>query len=390
MWKDWINKVDISASTDGVTYMPAEGLQNLDFYKKWGRQTIVPAKPFPARFLRLRYHNGGESLPLHFRSLAALYVYDGAGDGTIAIPTVGKEIATEKIAVQVPPRSFRLVPLKPVPSLGPDAYLLGIAAESGELRVIAISDYFVMPSAGLKLRPESRFGINVGSAANVPLLARAGFEWVRFENMKWRFYNQGPDDFRFDGTVPPWNVPFDEYYKAFQEAGLSILPYIFQTPAWASTAPAGTEKNVGGYPPKDPADYGKAVFQAAARYGSAKVPNDLLLTADKLSGQNRISTYELWNEQNLSAPAYGFFVGPLSAYYHLFRIGAEAAKNADPCARVTNGGWGGLSMEWIDTMRTFHYPDGKTPLDFTDVLNVHFYSGKDDPETSTKDPNAFR
>ena len=118
--------------------------------------------------------------------------------------------------------------------------------------------------------------------------------------------------------------------------------------------------------------------------------NDQLLTADKLSGQNRISTYELWNEQNLSAPAYGFFVGPLSAYYPLFRIGAEAAKKADPGVRVTNGGWGGLSMEWIDTMRTFHYPDGKTPLDFTDVLNVHFYSGRDDPETSTKDPNAFR
>ena len=393
-WKagdaNWINKVDVFASADGVTYTPAEGFQNLDFYKKWGRQTVVPAKPFPARFLRLRYHNRGESLPLHFRTLAALYVYDGAGDEPIAIPAVGKEIATENIAVQVPPRSFRLVPLKPIPSLGPDAYLLGIAAEEAGLRVIAISDYFVMPSAGFKLRPESRFGINVGSTAHVPLLSRAGFGWVRFENMKWRFYNPGPDDFRFDGTVAPWNVPFDEYYKTFQEAGVSILPYIFQTPDWASTAPAGTEKNVGGYPPKDLADYGKAVFQAVARYGSAKVPNDQLLTADKLSGTGRIATYELWNEQNLSAPAYGFFVGPLSAYYQLFRIGAEGAKKADPGARITNGGWAGLSMEWIDTMRTFHYPDGKTPLDFTDVLNVHFYTGRDDPETATKDPNAFR
>jgi len=222
------------------------------------------------------------------------------------------------------------------------------------------------------------------------MLARVGFGWARFENMKWRFFNPGPDDFRFDGTVAPWNVPFDEYYKTFQDAGLSILPYIFQTPDWASTAPAGTEKNVGGYPPKDPADYGKAIFQGVARYGSAKVPDDQLLTRDRLSGLGRITTYELWNEQNLSNPKWGFFVGPLSDYYTLFRIGAEAAKKADPAASVTNGGWAGLSMEWIDTMRTFHYPDGKTPLDFTDVLNVHFYTGKSDPETSTKDPNAFR
>jgi hypothetical protein len=387
---NWINRIDISASGDGKTYTPVEGFQNLDFYKKWGPQSLAVGKPFPARFLRLRYHNGGESLPLHFRSLAALFVYDGVADETPVIPTVGKEISAEPLQARVPPKDFKLFAFKKTPPLGPDAYLFGISVEAGGLREIAIADYFVMPAADIKLRPESRFGINVGSASNIPLLARAGFGWVRFENMKWRFYNPAPDDFRFDGSVEPWLVPFDEYYKAFQEAGMSILPYIFQTPDWAGTAPAGTEKNVGGYPPKDPADYGKAIFQAVARYGSAKVADDRLLTTDRLSGLNRIHTYELWNEQNLSNPGYGFFVGPLSAYYSVFRAGAEAAKRADPAARVTNGGWAGLSMEWIDTMRTFQYPDGKGPLDFTDVLNVHFYAGRSDPEFSTKDPNASR
>jgi hypothetical protein len=74
----------------------------------------------------------------------------------------------------------------------------------------------------------------------------------------------------------------------------------------------------------------------------------------------------------------------------VFRAGAEGAKRADPKAQVTNGGWAGLSMDWIDQMRTYRYADGKNPLDFTDILNVHFYSGKQEPELCTSDPNVYR
>ncbi len=387
---NWINKLDISASDDGKTYTPVDALQNLDLYRKWRRQSLVLDRPFPARFLRLRYHNGGETLPPHFRTLATLLVFDGSEGENLGIPAVGKEISNESLTVQVPPKSFSLVAFKPTPPVGTDAYLFGVATETGGLKKAMLADYFVMPSSIIKPAPSSRFGINVSVTSHIPVLARAGFGWVRFENMKWCFYNPAPDDFRFDGTVAPWYVPFDEYYKIFHESGLSILPYIFRAPAWASTAPEGTEKNVGSYPPKDPADYGKAIFQAVARYASAKVPQDELRTPDKVSALNRINTYELWNEPNLSAPGWGFFVGPLTEFYPVFRAGAEAAKKADPKAIVANGGWAGLSMEWVDTMRTFKYPDGKTPLDFTDVMNVHFYSGKSDPEYSTKDPNAFR
>jgi len=34
------------------------------------------------------------------------------------------------------------------------------------------------------------------------------------------------------------------------------------------------------------------------------------------------------------------------------------------------------------------YPDGKCPLDFVEVINVHFYSGQEPPETCTTDGNA--
>ncbi len=387
---NWVNKMDVSVSDDGATFTPVESLQNVELYKKWGDQTKDLPQPASGRYVRVRYHNSGENLLQNFRSLSALYLFDGVADESREIPAVGTEVFAESQEAQVPAKSFQVATFKPTKPLGPDAYLLAVEVESAGNTELTLSDYFVMPKEDIKLRPESRFGINVGKASNVPLLARAGFGWVRFENMKWRFYNPNPGDFRFDGTVQPWMIPFDDYYTTFREAGMSILPYIFQTPDWASSAPEGTEKNVGGYPPKDPNDYAKAIFQAVARFGSSKVPEDELLTSDRLSGLNLVNTYELWNEQNLNAPAWGFFVGPLSEYYPMFRLAAEQAKKADPNALVTNGGWAGLSMEWVDTMRTFKYPDGKTPLDFTDVLNVHFYSGKDDPEYTTKDPNAFR
>ena len=42
----------------------------------------------------------------------------------------------------------------------------------------------------------------------------------------------------------------------------------------------------------------------------------------------------------------------------------------------------------VEPLRTFQYPDGKRPLDFVDVINVHFYSGQEPPETCKTDGNA--
>lgn len=387
---NWLNKLDVHASADGSSWTPVKELQNLDIHKEWGRRDVDVREPFPARYIRLRHHNEGQPLSPFFRSFSSLSVHDGTGDEEIAIPTVGKPVTADTVMVEIPPRDFRIIHPPASPPLGPDAYYAGILAEDGDMRKTAAADYFVMPPEPVSPSPESRFGINVSNPAFIPPLARAGFGWVRFENLKWRFFNPAPGDFRFDGSVAPWKVPMDDYFRRYQEAGMSILPYIFETPEWAVEAPAGIQKNRRAYPPRDTADYARAIHQAVARYASEAAPADKLLTPDKLTALGRIHTYELWNEPNLSDPGWGFFAAPLDRYYPLFRAGAEAAKQADPTIRVTNGGWAGLSMEWIDTMRTFRYPDGKSPIDFTDVLNVHFYAGKDDPEHATKDPNAFR
>jgi hypothetical protein len=387
---NWVRLVDVQASSDGKTFSPIPGLTDLKLEGEWQPLTFRPDQPTQARYIRIRHHQGGEPLPGYFRTLAFLNVYDGADDETITIPETGKVVDTQTIKATIPPQQFAVVEGTASPALESNAYLFAVSRKQGELTQITLQDYFVMPSGEVTIRPESRFGINVSVVKYIPELTRAGFGWVRFENMKWEFYNPAPGDFRFDGTVAPWNVPMDDYFKTFHAAGMSILPYIFQTPKWASTKPDIENNRYRAYPPKDNADYGKAIFEAVARYGDREVSASQLESKDKKTGLNLIQTYELWNEPNLNAESWGFFVGTLDEYYPLFRAGAEGAKRANPNAVVTNGAWAGLSMEWVDTMRTFKYPDGKTPLDFTDVLNIHYYTGKQEPELATDDPNAKR
>ncbi|WP_309397942.1 GH39 family glycosyl hydrolase [Cerasicoccus maritimus] len=387
---NWIRKIDIETSVDGKNFEPVAGLQGIDLQKSWGYVEVKADAPFKARLLRIRHHDGDQELPGFFRSLASIHVYDGAEDEVIGAPQVGDTVFQETLSVEVPARSFQLVEFSPSEGLGSNAYQYALSYQNDGLTYVKNKDYFVMPEGEVAIRPDSRFGINVNSPRYVPEIKRLGFGWVRFENLKWPFYNPAPKDFRFDGSVAPWNVPMDEYFAAFNEAGLSILPYIFETPKWATSAGPDIKKNRKRYPPIDYADYGEAIYQAVARYGQAEADVESLYTNDKRTGLNYMQAFEIWNEPNLTAPSWGFFIGTLEEFYELFRVGAEAVKKADSQALRVNGGWAGITMDWIDTMQSFTYEDGKTPLDFTDVLSVHYYTGKQDPETATRDPNANR
>ena len=57
---------------------------------------------------------------------------------------------------------------------------------------------------------------------------------------------------------------------------------------------------------------------------------------------------------------------------------------------MANGGFAGVELDTIDTLRSFKYPDGKSPLDFTDVLSAHFYTGLTLPERAKVNPNIDR
>ncbi len=293
--------------------------------------------------------------------------------------------------VTVPPGSTVKVPVSGSLDLPTGAYVAGFRISSPEMTRLLYKNYFIMPGELENVTEHSRFGVNGSDISYAGYHQRMGLGWVRFENLKWAFISPEKDRFAFDGSVGPWHVQQDRIIKEYTEKhNLNYLPYVFQTPHWSTTAPAG-HNNSPGFPPEDFSDYGTAIFQIVARYGSKTHPADRLMTADKVSGMDLLRVIELWNEPNLNAEAWGPWVGSIEDFFEIFRIGAEAAKKADPDILVTSCGWAGIHLEDnIGQMSTYSYSDGKRPVDFTDILNVHYYSGRADPEIATLDPNVKR
>lgn len=387
---NWVWKVDVDGSLDGKSYAPLPGLTGFELYKKWGQQTMPLASPTAARFLRLRYHHDGEVTDV-IRMPAELGVYDGAADESWTLPSVGEKLLQQSRTESVPARDFASLPItmpKPLPT---GAYLIAVRAKAGSETAVAYRHVLALPPAFQRSAEASHFGLNVSSPAQNPPLGRLGIGWVRFENLKWPMVSPGPNDFRFDGSVAPWRVDHDALMDGYRAQDLNILPFLFLTADYATSAPANIKRDRwGSYPPKDNALMQDFVYQTVARYGSTKHPAADLKTPDKKSGLNKIHVYEIWNEPNLTAPEWGPWVGTSDQYLDMFRAASEAAKKADPQALVTNAGYAGISLEIVDELVRHKYRDGKCALDFTDVLNVHYYTGPIPPEQATLDPNSDR
>ena len=382
---NWAWKVDVSASADGKDYQPVAGLQNIDTHGKWGRQQIAIAQPFRARFLRLRHHNGGADVN-QISMPSSLSVYDGVGDEKWELPNVGATVAKGSLSQPIAARSFGAVSIAGDKPLAPGAYLIAARVQDGTRTQMLQRHFMVMP-APLASVANSRFGLNTSNYLWASMHRHLGIGWVRFENLKWPMVSPRQDFFKFDG-VPPWNVPHDDVMAGYRANGLSVLPFLFQTADYASSAPADSKRK-DAFPPRDNALMADFVFQTVARYGSKKHPAQVLKTVDKKSGLNLINTFEIWNEPNLTDPGWGPWVGTSAQYNEMFRVAAQAVKRADPNARVTNGGTAGIDIETMNTLLA-PYADGKKPLDFVDILNVHYYSGRAAPEIATNDPNADR
>jgi hypothetical protein len=298
------------------------------------------------------------------------------------------------VSPRIGARSFGAVEVKSEKPLTPGAYLVAMTVrmstsagpETKRLVLITIS----LCRRRISIARSIRFGLNTAEVSHAPDHRRLGIGWVRFENMKWPMISPQRDLFKFDGTVSPWNVNHDHIVSTYQKNGLNVIPFLFQTAKYASSAPADKQNRYDAYPPVNNADYGEFTFQTAARYGSKKHPASVLKSNDKKSGLNQIRTFELWNEPNLTDPGWGPWVGTSAQYMEMMRAGSEGVKRADPTAVVTNGGWAGIDIELAERLRTYKYQDGKRALDFIDLLNVHYYSGLAEPELATNDTNADR
>ena len=381
-------KLDVAASPDGVAYTPIPELQGIDTFKKWGTVVLPLRGPVETRYLRLRHHHDGAKESI-IRMPCRLSVYDGADDESWDLPNVGEIVGERRTVVEIGGRASEVVDLTVDRPLEPGAYLLAARLECGQWRQLAYHRLLVLPKALEKVTAESRFGINGANGDFAPLIRRLGVGWVRFENLKWPFVSPEPGVYRFDGTVKPWVVNHDAIFKAYANAGLNVLPFLFMTASYASSAPPGVEPNRRSfYPPKDPEQFAEFAFQVAARYGTRPHEASALKTADGVSGLGYLRVYEIWNEPNLTDPGWGPWVGTSEQYLELLRAAAEAVKRADPSAKVTNAGYAGIQVKTVDPLQAHTYADGKRPLDFVDILNVHFYSGRTAPEIATADFNA--
>lgn len=391
---NWLWNAEVSASMDGKTFRVIPGMEKLDLFKKWNGLDALPAAPVEGRFIQVRYFKDGEP-PKRLSLPNEIQVFGGINSADKAVPELGGVAAKGSFSVDVPARSFTVRPLKEISIPEAGAYLLRVELMANGAYSAAQETIITTPAPNKPADAStSRFGINASSADLADGWGPFGFGWVRFENMKWMMFSPSSGEFRFDGSVSPWMVRFDDLMKRYNACGMKVLPYIFMVPEYATSAgPEANKKMRASFPPKDPADYGEAIFQVVARYGSNKVPADKLKTPDKLTGLDQISAVEIWNEPNLNPnpdAGYGAWAASLDKFWPVFRAGAEGSKAADPKLPVTSPGMAGLTLEVVEPFRQYRYPDGKTPLDFMDILNVHYYSGRQPPEIATKDSNVVR
>jgi hypothetical protein len=381
-------KLDLAASADGKSYTAVPEVQGFDTFKKWGNVVLPLKQAHDARYLRLRHHKDGDKVPL-FAMPCRLSVYDGTAGETWELPRIGETMGGGRQVAEVAAGSSATVDLVIDRPLPPGLYLLAVRLERGAPRQLLYHRVLVLPAPIAKVSAESRFGINAANGDWAPILRRLGVGWVRFENLKWPFVSPAPGVYRFDGSVKPWQVNEDAIFKGYADKGLNILPFLFETANYASSAAVGVKEDRRAfYPPKDPRQFGEFAFQVSARYGSMRHPARVLKTPDARSALGYLHVYEIWNEPNLTDPNWGGWVGTSGQYLEMFRVAAEAVRRGDPAAKVTNAGFAGIQVKTVDQLRTYTYRDGKHPLDFTDILNVHFYSGRVPPELATDDFNA--
>ncbi|MEI6033930.1 MAG: discoidin domain-containing protein [Verrucomicrobiae bacterium] len=388
---NWMHQVDVAGSLDGKTYADIPALQGVDLYKKWGNNIPFPVKvPFHARYLRFRYHNdGGKEVVISFPT--GLSVFDGVADEKWEIPSVGEVAFKENRKQQIPAHSFAIVNFASAGPIKQGAYCLDVRVAAGTTQFLSQCGAYSLPKAVEDVGPDSRFGINGSNPSLAPLLKQLGIGWMRYENMKWAMVSDSADRFSFTGDIPPWKLNIDAIFDAYTSQGLNLAPLMMMAPLYATSAPSPAPEGRGFfYPPKDNALAADFWFQTAARYGSRQVPADELKTADKKTGLNKVKVYEIWNEENLNNPKWGGWIGTMEQYYEMLRPVAEAIKRADPSAIVSMGPTAGAEVKLAEAFRTYKYADGKSPLDFIDLLNFHYYSGRVPPEVATMDPNVYR
>jgi Beta-galactosidase len=224
-------------------------------------------------------------------------------------------------------------------SNGPDALTIGVVPQ----RAYGESDTRSMRSAGIES-------------------VRAWLSWAQVE----------PDAGEFD-----WKS-FDGIVETNARGGVTTLPYLFGTPAWAATMddqPCFGSGCMAYAPRTEETRDAYAEFAAAAvrRYG----PGGAFWGQHRALTPRPIEVWQIWNEQNLSsfwAPA----VDP-AGYGELVLAAAPAIRSEDPRAEIVLGGLTGTEtnqrrMSTAAFLRRLYAVPGIGAA--TDGVAVHPYNRK--------------
>lgn len=149
----------------------------------------------------------------------------------------------------------------------------------------------------------------------------AGVDTVRID-ISWSSLEQSGK-----GDYAGWYVDkADTFFEHAQDRGIEVIPVLWSTPCWASSAPADVKDGCSGawwdrdvhlYPPRDASDYADAAAWVSRRWGQ------------------HFRAIEIWNEPNLE---YSFVApDPAAAYARILKTAYPRIKAVDPQLTVLGG-----------------------------------------------------
>jgi hypothetical protein len=145
-------------------------------------------------------------------------------------------------------------------------------------------------------------------------IVRQTFDWTRIERAP------GQYDLAF----------YDRYVAALASRRLRLLPILFGTPRFRSSAPQDPRR--GTYPPRRAADMGEFGAVLARRYG----PRGSFWREHPRLPRLPVRSWQVWNEPNL--PVY-WPSGPDAAeYVALLRAAGRGIRQVDPGAEIVTAG----------------------------------------------------
>ena len=192
--------------------------------------------------------------------------------------------------------------------------------------------------------------LDVAQSANVKVL-RVDVDWSAYQPNATGPYAQDSVD------------RLTEFMQGAAARGIKVLPTVFGTPCWASSAPASDTQGCAGdwwnrdverWAPTDATAYGNFLQWLTSTYG------------------NDLAGVEIWNEPNESA-SWAAPGDPVQAYANLVKAGYTGAKLGNPNIPVIAGALAGADVSYYEQL----IADGIQG--YYDGFSIHTYPGSNSP-----------